>query len=232
MNEQLEEQSALYVFGLLEGQEATGFERRLQSDAELRNLVDQLDGVAALLACRAPQRPLPPELRARILGQIRRGKVRTFPWSGGWIPWAAAACLVLTCAYLLAERAHLHHRISHLERRDMLAQVQIAALTSQIHDAPDAHAVVVWDERRQRGLLKVGGLPRNTADRDYQLWLIDPRYKNPVDGGVFHLVNDDGGFSLSFHPAQPVREAREFAISLERKGGVAKAEGPIVLLGK
>jgi len=74
-------------------------------------------------------------------------------------------------------------------------------------------------------------LPRNAADRDYQLWLVDPRYKNPVDGGVFHVAND-GMLSVAFHPNTPVREAQAFAISLERKGGVTKAEGPIVLLGK
>ena len=231
MNEQLEEQSALYVFGLLEGEEAIAFERRLESDAELRSLVDQLDGVAAQLAHHAPQRPLSSELRDRVLGQIRSGKVRSFPRGRQWIPWAAAACLALTCAYLLAERGHLRHRISHLEERDVLARVRIAGLTSQMQNAPDANAIVVWDERKQRGVLKVTRLPRNADDRDYQLWLVDSRYKNPVDGGVFHVANDEG-LSLSFHPAEPVRDAKGFAISLERKGGVPKAEGPIVLLGK
>ena len=59
MKEQLEEQASLYALGLLEGEEATGFERRVQSDAELRAFVDQLDCVAANLARVAPPRPLP-----------------------------------------------------------------------------------------------------------------------------------------------------------------------------
>ena len=79
--------------------------------------------------------------------------------------------------------------------------------------------------------MKVTQLPRNANDHDYQLWLVDPRYKNPVDGGVFHVAND-GSLSVRFHPNTPVREARAFAVSLERKGGVTKAEGPIVLLGQ
>jgi anti-sigma-K factor RskA len=231
MTEQLEEQSALYTFGLLEGDEAIGFERRLESDAELRSEVDQFDAVAAQLAHRARARPLPGELRAKVLDRIGSGTVRAFPRARQWIPWAAAACLALTSAYLVAERGRLRHRISHLEKRDLLAQVRIAALTSQLQNASDAHATVVWDGRRQRGILKVSRLPRNAADRDYQLWLVDPRYKDPVNGGVFHLANEEG-ISLFFHPAEPVRDAKEFAISLERKGGVAKAEGPIVLMGK
>jgi anti-sigma-K factor RskA len=231
MNERLEEQASLYVLGLLEGNEAAAFERRLQSDAELRALVDRLDETAAAIAQSAPPRNLPPELRAKILGQISRGKDVSFPRRAIWIPWAIAAGLALTCAYLLAGRSQLEKRIAHLEQRDIFAQVQIATLSSKLENAPDANAVVVWDERRQRGVLKVTQVPRNAADRDYQLWMVDPRYKNPVSAGVFHVGND-GALRIPFQPATPVREAKGFAISLERKGGVTKAEGPIVLLGK
>jgi anti-sigma-K factor RskA len=232
MNEQLEEQASLYVFGLLESSEAAAFERRLESDADLRALVDDLDDAAATIAHQAPSRPLPPELRARVLSEIsRRNKVMAFPRRSVWIPWALAACLALTCTYLVAESSRLRTRVTRLEERDYLARVQIASLSSKLENAPNANAVVVWDEKKQSGVLKVTQLPRNAADRDYQLWLVDPRYKDPVDGGVFHVAND-GTLRVSFHPHTPVREAQAFAISLERKGGVTKAEGPIVLLGK
>jgi anti-sigma-K factor RskA len=231
VNERLEEQASLYVLGLLEGEEASAFELRLQADAELRALVDQLDAAAAAVAHSAPPHALPPELRDRVLAEARRGKTVAFPRRSYWLPWAIAACLALTCAYLIAERSGLQKRITRLEQRDMLSQVQIASLSSKVKNAPDANAVVVWDEKKQRGVLKVTKLPRNEKNRDYQLWLVDPRYKDPVDGGVFHVVND-GSLRIPFQPASPVREAKGFAISLERKGGVTKAEGPIVLLGK
>jgi anti-sigma-K factor RskA len=231
VNEQLEEKAALYVLGLLEEDEVAAFELRLQSDAELRALLDQLDEAAAAVAHSAPSRALPPELRARVLAQARTGKTVAFPRRSNWIPWAIAACLALSCAYLVAERSGLRKRITRLEERDILSQIQIASLSSKLENAPDANAVVVWDEKKQRGVLKVTKLPRNEQDRDYQLWLVDPRYKDPVAGGVFHVAND-GSFRLPFQPASPVREAKGFAISLERKGGVTKAEGPIVLLGK
>lgn len=231
MNEELEEQASLYVLGLLEGSEAAVFERRLQADDNLRLLVDELDEAAAALAHGAPVRPLSTELRARVLGKVSSEKTAAFPRRSNWIPWAIAACLALTCAYLISGTARLQKRVAHLEQRDILAQIQIASLTSKLENAPNANAVVVWDEKRQRGILKVTQLPRNADDRDYQLWLVDPRYKNPVDGGVFHVGND-GTMSFPFQPASPVRGAQGFAISLERKGGVTKAEGPIVLLGK
>lgn len=231
MNEALEEQASLYVFGLLEGEEAIAFQRQLEADSELQALVDELDQAAAALAHEAPPRPLPPELRARVLGVVTSGKTVSFPARARWIPWAIAAALALTCSYLVAERSGLRHRITRLEQRDILAQIQIASLSSKVQDAPNANAVVVWDEKKQRGVLRVTELPRNTDDHDYQLWLVDPRYKNPVDGGVFHVAND-GTLRVPFEPAAPVRDAQGFAISLERKGGVPKAEGPIVLLGK
>ena len=54
MNEELEEQASLYVFGLLESAEAAAFERRLESDDEMRALVDKLDEAAAAIAHNAP----------------------------------------------------------------------------------------------------------------------------------------------------------------------------------
>ena len=231
MKEELEEQASFYVLGLLEGDKAPAFERQLESDDELRAFVDQLDETAAQLAHHAPPRPLPPALRERVLGEIRSGKTVPFSRRTQWIPWTIAACLALICSYLIAERNQLRHRVVRLQQRDVLAQVQIASLSSKLASAPNANAVVVWDERKQRGVLKVAQLPRNAADHDYQIWLVDPRYKNPVDGGVFHVATDET-IRVPFHPADPVREAQGFAISLERKGGVPKAEGPIVLLGK
>jgi anti-sigma-K factor RskA len=231
VNEELEEQASLYALGLLEGDAAAAFARKVEADPELRELVDQLDEAAAAVSHGAPHRPLPPDLKTRVMAEVGKTKTATFPRRSNWLPWAIAACLALSCAYLVAERSGLRKRIARLQERDLLAQIQIGSLTSKLESAPDANAVVVWDEKKQRGVLKVTQLPRNDANRDYQLWLVDPRYKDPVDGGVFH-VSDDGSLRVGFHPASPVRQAKGFAISLERKGGVTKAEGPIVLLGK
>ncbi|MGH8164797.1 MAG: anti-sigma factor domain-containing protein [Rhodanobacteraceae bacterium] len=154
-----------------------------------------------------------------------------FSSKSSWLPWAIAACLAVACSYLVAERIALKDHVAQLEKRDILAQVQIASLSSKLKSAPDANAVVVWDEKKQRGILKVTQLPRNEENRDYQIWMVDPRYKNPVDAGVFH-VSDKGNLEVPFSPRSPISEAKGFAISLERKGGVTKAKGPIVLLGK
>lgn len=232
MNERLEEQASLYALGLLEGAEAEAFAQQLEHNAALRALVDDLDEAAAAYSRTAPARALPPDLRARVLRRVTVQEPVPFRRRVNWLPWAIAACLALACSYLAADRTNLRQRVTALEQRDVLAQIQIASLSSQVQNAPDANAVVVWDEHKQRGVLEATKLPQNKTDRDYQIWLVDPRYKDPVDGGVFHVSNKGGTARVPFSPKAPVREAKGFAISVERKGGVPKAEGPIVLLGK
>lgn len=116
------------------------------------------------------------------------------------------------------------------EQRD-LSQLKITALAALAGNTPEARALAVWDPAQKTGLLKVERLPAISAEQDYQIWVVDPAYPNPVDGGVFR-PGSDGQVVLTFKGNQPVGAVTAFAISLERKGGVPKAEGPIVLLGK
>ncbi len=118
-----------------------------------------------------------------------------------------------------------------MEKRNIFAQLQIATLNSQLKTAPTATATVLWDAEKQEGVLKVANIPATDPDRDYQLWIVDPDYKQPVDGGVFSVAQD-GAKRIQFEPKERVTSANAFAVSLERKGGVPKAEGPVVLAGK
>jgi len=114
---------------------------------------------------------------------------------------------------------------------DELSNVQVATLTSKMRRAPNATAAIAWDSARQRGVLNSANIPPNAVDRDYQLWIIDSRFADPVDAGVFH-VEKSGSARYVFTPKVRIDSALAFAVSLERRGGVPKAEGPIVLAGK
>jgi anti-sigma-K factor RskA len=111
-----------------------------------------------------------------------------------------------------------------------LANFKIATLASLLGNSPEALAVAVWNPTTQEGILKVDKLPALAPDKDYQLWVIDPQYPIPVDGGVFTVNPENGEASYQFKAGQPVRTVAKFAVSLERKGGVPKAEGPMVLI--
>jgi len=111
-----------------------------------------------------------------------------------------------------------------------LARFKIATLASLLGNTPQALAVAVWDPNAQEGILSVENLPALATDKDYQLWVIDPQYPIPVDGGVFTVDPATGVARYQFKADKPVKTVAKFAVSLERKGGVPKAEGPMVLI--
>ncbi|MEO6876534.1 MAG: anti-sigma factor [Opitutaceae bacterium] len=113
-----------------------------------------------------------------------------------------------------------------------LAKLKIATLASLAGNSPQALAVAVWSPLRQEGVLNVEKLPALAADKDYQLWLVDPQYPIPVDGGVFTVDPATGDAHITFKANRPINSVAKFAVSLERKGGVPKAEGPMVLLSQ
>jgi anti-sigma-K factor RskA len=123
----------------------------------------------------------------------------------------------------LQEQIKLNGDLSHLE---------IAKLVSLLGPSSPARAIAVWDQATQQGVLTVEKLPALAADKDYQLWVIDPKYPDPVSGGVFTVDSRTGAARITFHPGQLIATAAKFAISCERKGGRPKPEGPIVLLSE
>lgn len=119
-----------------------------------------------------------------------------------------------------------------LKSQGNLANMKITVLASMLKNNPKAQAVAVWDPKKQEGLLSVENLPTLAANEDYQFWIVDPQYPNPVDGGVFTVEPASGQRKVQFKAKQPVSAVNAFAVTRERKGGVPKAEGPFVLLGK
>ncbi|MFZ5494023.1 MAG: anti-sigma factor domain-containing protein [Verrucomicrobiota bacterium] len=135
----------------------------------------------------------------------------------------------LTERSLLAERL-LNELGARLKRSEDLARLKVSALASLAGNTPEARAIAVWDPEQQAGLLTFEKLPAIAEHQDYQIWVIDPARQDPVSAGVFHVA-EVGSVALPFWPDRPVTKAAAFAVSLEKKGGVPKAEGPILLLG-
>ncbi len=119
-----------------------------------------------------------------------------------------------------------------LKSQGDLANLKITALASMLKNLPQAQAIAVWDPKKQEGILDVQKLPALAANEDYQIWVVDPQYPIPVDGGVFSVESTSAPQRIKFTAKQPVNAIDAFAVTRERKGGVPKAEGPFVLLGK
>ncbi len=283
IDEQRHDLAIEYIFGFLEGDARQEFEAWLQSDHELRALVDELTEAASALTHAVPQQHPPSHLRQKILA-ITRGE-NAAPASSsarktGWIPWAIAAGLAIACVVLSIERqrwraevhkaegelaraftaaqtsrdqaarlaeqvlffqsqrsthmdqiAELRDEVVKLRGRHALAEVKIATLNAQAAEFAKAGVTLVWDPVEQRGVVKLANLPKPATGKDYQLWVIDPKYPAPVSGGIL-TVADKGPTRVSFKPDQLIENADKFAISIEQAGGVATVAGPIIFLGE
>jgi anti-sigma-K factor RskA len=125
------------------------------------------------------------------------------------------------------ERQDLQIRVASLEERDPLREIQPVMLTAQ-PGAPSAGEVVaLWDPQRRCGALHAN-LPEPAPDKDYQLWIITPESKQPVDAGIVPAGTD----YLTFAAARPVNQVAALAISIEPKGGSTAPQGPVIYLGK
>ena len=256
ITEEQQDTAVEYVFGMLDAAAARAFEAEMNANEELRGFVTELRESAAAMAHDASPCLPPPELRGRILAVVQ-GEVavagavaqasaplasHSAPSSRGnsqfsLIPWAIAAGLAVTSTALWMERDQwrsealaVRSEALELRQRDAFSRMKIAMLTAQNEAFAKAGAVVVWDESKQRGMVKLINFPAAGAGKDYQLWVVDPKYPQPVSGGVLP-VRADGVALVSFAPDQPIKKADKFAISIEKEGGVPQSEGPKVFVG-
>jgi anti-sigma-K factor RskA len=176
-----------------------------------------------------------------------------------WLPWALAACLAIVCAVswsqqkilrqqagaqaqrlidldqladaLRGETQDLQHAVATLQETNRLANRRVAMLGSLLADSPKAVAVSLWDDQQQRGVFVVQNLKPLPADKDYQLWVIDPKYPTPVNAGVFQ-VDAQGNVRLQFKADKLIESAKKFAVTQEPKGGLsAPTLKNLVLIG-
>lgn len=247
IDERMQEQASLYALGALDAGELREFEQALRDNPELRNLVRELRGVTEMLAGSAPALEPPASVRARLMMQI--GQERQQRPAGRvpvWIPWALAAALAMVSFGFLyqftglkaqlasqarrieelgmslevarSESGELRQAVAKLRESNHLAAVRIALLDSLVSADPKAVAVSVWDNDRQNGVFIVKNLKPAPMNKDYQLWIIDPKYPSPVDAGVFQ-VDAKGDLRQEFHAKAPIESAKQFAVTIEKKGG-------------
>ena len=129
------------------------------------------------------------------------------------------------------ERGILEKRVNDLRQRDQLSQLQIATLKSQVKAYAKVVAVAIWDASGQQGIVRFDNLPAAAANQDYQMWVIDPRYPAPVSAGVIDTSGGAGASGVKFKPDQPIALAKNFAVSLERKGGSSGLPTTVILVG-
>ena len=145
----------------------------------------------------------------------------------------AASALKQELASVTDANKNLEQEKAVIAKTRELDKLQIATLKSTIADYKQGVAFVVWDAAKQEGILKLERMPAVQQNKDYQLWVVDPSKKTPVNAGVVRV--DAKGFAkVQFKPVLDVQSADKFALSVEKKvpdpAGVPVGAGPIVLL--
>jgi anti-sigma-K factor RskA len=186
------------------------------------------------------------ETQEKVVPLPARSETRSEGWTI-WLPWALAACLMIVCAISLSQQKNLRQKVEEqakqvtdlnlvadalrsqtddlkqavatLRETNQLQNIRIAMMGSLLADSPKAVAVSLWDDKQQRGVFMVQNLKPLPADKDYQLWVIDPKYPTPVSAGVFQ-VDTDGNVRLTFKADKLIAAPQKFAVTQEPKGGV------------
>ena len=95
-----------------------------------------------------------------------------------------------------------------------------------VHDS-NVTGQVVWSDQQQSGFMVFKDLDANDPQQlQYQLWVFDTDegQKYPVDGGVFDIANADQRSVIPIDARIPVDKAVQFAITVERPGGVVVSD--------
>lgn len=168
-----------------------------------------------------------------------------------YLAWAVAACLAGALVFtvvqnqrtLSAQRKESAGKLAELERavaalqapkpeptvaqrRDALPRDAAARAVAFGGAKGGAAGEIVWSTDRQEGYLEVRGLPAlDPAKEQYQLWIVDPAHKEPVDGGVFDVKPDGSALVRVRNPIR-VTDVKLFAVTKEVAGGVVVSKRP------
>jgi len=99
---------------------------------------------------------------------------------------------------------------------------QITYLEGMKDTAPQSYAAVFWNNEKQQAYIFTNSLPKPPVGKQYQLWaLVDD--DKVMDAGVFNWGR--------LTAVKCFKKPQKFIITLEKEGGVPKAEGQAYAIG-
>jgi anti-sigma-K factor RskA len=231
-----DEQAALAPLGWTD--DPAALNRASAQDPEIAEAVREYAEVAALLSGDAPQHAPPTALRRRILENLD-GPLPVLAGQGAslfqfrrLLPYALAACLMGLVLVQTGIIMHLHKRLNAARdvavastvHRDMPSGMELTDLAPQ-GDHGKAKVMVAWDPQRGTGMVSMDDMPPPPPGHDYQLWVLDPSKKMPVNAGVVARgVRSQHFIAGEVH----MKGCPGFAISLEPAGGMPTPTGTIL----
>jgi anti-sigma-K factor RskA len=256
VHEDYKEMIPVRALSALDAAEARPFDDHLSQCDECRLELQEWEATAAAMAMSADPMEPSPEVRERILDEVRKelsARVVPFPattrniWTSFGSLGAIAAVVLVTALIVGLIVLWRQNRAAQQELRTVSAQVDTAQkdlerlnrfftlVTSPgakvmelagTSEASGATAKLAFDQAGH-AMLVARGLPRVPQGKEYQLWFIVSG-KPPVPGKTFAPDDTGNATSIDHIPATALN-ADVFAITLEPAGGVSAPTSAIYL---
>lgn len=191
-NEQFEEQCTAFALNALSEEEQQEFRQSLSSiNEEQKNLYNQIMLTTAQLA--ASVDPLEPDqsVKSRLIDQISEQSKPNNIFSIRTFAFAAAAIIIAVFSVNFFQTGTTENQfqangivlISH--EVELPESFCVAAKEVKLHSSHgDKSASVIWCEYHNLGYLKVNNLEKLTANKSYQVWMLDENSKNKSIGVI------------------------------------------------
>ncbi len=247
-----------YALGVLAPAEQKKIEDHLRDGCDLcEPELRILNATAERLPNGIPSAPLPDGLKARVRNRLEKEGLLdqekpVIQGSGQrFYLLAIAAILVAALAAGLFWNSHLklkeqaekvaekEAQIAEIEKTLKAKDAEIGwlrdpgvqlALLTGLADASHAKGKMIWHPTEHKGIFYAESLPPLVQTKSYQLWVIGAQ--GPVSAGVFE-TNRSGAAVLTIQQIQgSVEGSLQFAVTIEKAGGVQKPTTNPILIGK
>jgi anti-sigma-K factor RskA len=230
MSSDLHELVAPYALDALDADERARFERHLAECERCSAQLAELQEAAGALAFAAEGPEPPPSLRGRILESARAespAKVVPFPRRRWALPAvaafaAAAACLAVGLGIWASSLSRSLDR-ERSAKASYARAVELLGGGAQVKTLADAEGGLLVTPGGGDAALVVCGLSPAPPGKTYEAWVIEG--KTPLPAGLFR----GGGGCPPVLLDRKVPAGAIVAVTLERKGGVQKPTGPILV---
>ena len=233
-----EELKDAYVLGALPEDERTAFEAYLAAHPERQAEVDDLGGVAGLLALAPPEHEPSPDLRARVMDVVesessrpRAARRRSTAWYGRLgdfrnVALGVAAVLLVGLVswnvLLRGDVQELRGQVEEARSEDQAPVAQQIELGgSWVQQGASAEVAPLTDERV---VLIVEDIPSMPEDRTLQIWVIEG--ETPAPSGLLEPAGNMAATPIT----NSLEGADAIAVTVEPAGGSeAPTTDPVLL---
>ncbi len=234
------DQIAAYALNILEAEETAEVAAHLETCAACQAELQAYEAVVSELATAVPQVAPPPNLKARLLQEVK-GEANTAvspkssapssaPPARGWANWRTwfqkrplwQPVLLLIVLLLLISNFQLRQRLDDVSRPANFGTVTL----SGTERSAGATGIIIISADGEHGTLVVQNLPILPETETYQLWL--RKNGQRVDGGTFN-VDEDGYRAYWVQAPDPLDSYEIFGVTIEPSGGSLAPTGDKVL---